>query len=197
MKYPKLRDLDWLAEQLKIRSMRDIAAEVGCSYSAVVYVTRAFGVQHPRWRKAKRPEGLEQKLKDALRAKYPNGRRGELAANWRGGIRTRQTYVLLYDPTHPNAEAAGYVLAQRQVMSNALGRPLLATELVHHINGDKKDNRLENLELVSSKKEHSRRHFDAVKVIDKLRADPALALRIKQLEDEIYETSTLVVTSNS
>jgi len=35
----------------------------------------------------------------------------------------------------------------RYVMQQALGRPLLHTETVHHINGDKADNRLANLQI--------------------------------------------------
>lgn len=60
-------------------------------------------------------------------------------------------YIAVHAPGHPMAtvQQHQYALEHRLVMSNLLGRPLLRTEIVHHLNGDKTDNSPNNLMLMS------------------------------------------------
>ncbi len=50
-----------------------------------------------------------------------------------------------------------YFYLHRLIMEEYLGRKLLSSEIVHHINGDPKDNRLENL-MITTNTEHGKIH---------------------------------------
>jgi predicted transcriptional regulator len=64
----------------------------------------------------------------------------------------------IYMPEHPAANNRGYILEHRYVVEQYLGRILKENEHVHHRNGDKFDNRLENLQIVS-RSEHAKIHY--------------------------------------
>jgi len=69
--------------------------------------------------------------------------------NWMGGTtRTKSGYILKYCKGHPRATKKGsYVFEHILVMEGFLGRYVTKDESIHHKNGIKDDNRIENLEL--------------------------------------------------
>ena len=78
--------------------------------------------------------------------------------NWKGGKTKIKEYVYLKVKNHPNRNSGNYVAEHRLVMEKKLNRYLTFNEEVHHKNGIKDDNRIENLEIVIKKK-----HFGEVK----------------------------------
>jgi len=163
----------YLEEKL---STVQIGNKVGLTPGAVSSILRTRGV---RMRNGK----------ESLRARFPDGRYGKLAANWKGGriIANRLGYFIIYTPEHPNATKDGYVMEHRLLMEKKLSRYLNKNEFVHHINGDTQDNRIENLEI-TSKRQHARIHFDAVKEVARLKAEnDQLKAEIERLKKIIGE----------
>lgn len=83
---------------------------------------------------------------------------GENNHRWNGGKYYMQGYIYLLKRDHPYANSRGYIPEHRLVAEKFLGRLLTKKEKVHHINKIITDNRVENLYLFNSDKEHIKYH---------------------------------------
>lgn len=92
---------------------------------------------------------------------------------------TADGYVYVKAAGHPEGKHSGWGLEHRVVMSDYLGRPLWPEENVHHMNGDRTDNRIENLELWSRRQPPGQRVADklawAREIIERYGSDPRFA----------------------
>jgi len=143
----------------------------------------------------------------------------EHAPNWRGGRRKEPAgYISVQASLVPSEfhvmlrnkkkNGGGDVLEHRLIMAQHLGRPLEVHEVVHHINGIKDDNRLENLELHSFHAHngitmHERKEMNILKNGDELLIEKLngimlrlgiLELRINNLESKVSEKESSFLT---
>jgi hypothetical protein len=86
---------------------------------------------------------------------YHKSREGKRSTNWKGGRKKIRGYVELYKPEYPRSDAQGYIKEHRFIMEGYLGRALDKNEIVHHKNGIRDDNRVENLEVMTRRKHQS------------------------------------------
>ena len=85
---------------------------------------------------------------------------GENHANWNGGLRSYSGYIQLLKPDHPHTNGKGYVYKHRLVMEKYIGRYLKPEERVHHLDGNKVNNNIENLSLCENWGKHNKIHGD-------------------------------------
>ena len=100
---------------------------------------------------------------------------GSKHPSWKGGRRIRRGYVYIWVKEHPNKTTDGVMAEHRLVMEKSLGRYLTKEERVHHLNGNKSDNKLENLILFPNENEHERWHYKNDKK-QRLKNNPNLKL---------------------
>ncbi len=111
-----------------------------------------FKAGHIPWHKGRHwSDEVKEKISRTKTGKYG----GDKGPNWKGGrVRMAHGYICVYSANHPNKNKSNYVLDHRLVMEKHLGRYLEKHEVVHHINGIRDDNRIENLVLIGSNSEH-------------------------------------------
>jgi hypothetical protein len=97
----------------------------------------------------------------------PQIQKGPSSPFFKGAKVTTHGYIKVYLPEHPRADKGGYIPEHHFVMEKHIGRLLYRSssgghntqndEIVHHIDGDKKNNKIDNLQLMTHS-EHMRLH---------------------------------------
>lgn len=97
----------------------------------------------------------------------PNGAgSGENSPSFKGGkYFDKRGYVYILSTSHPNKNSRGYVFEHRIVMEKHLKRFLKKGEVIHHINGIKHDNRIDNLKLFENHSKHIKTHHPITKYL--------------------------------
>jgi hypothetical protein len=88
---------------------------------------------------------------------------GENHPWWTGGKSLSHGYILIRNPDKNKYGSSDRIGEHRKVMIDFLKRPMYDNENVHHINGVRDDNRIENLELWIKSQPPGQRVIDIVK----------------------------------
>lgn len=128
--------IDYLVIHYPSERAEDIAVIIGKSKSGVHHKAHQLGIGKDR-------EGFF-KIRSVARS-------GANSGNFKGyRRRTTKGYIALYRPDHPMATKDGLVMEHRLVMEEKIGAVIPKGFTVHHINGIKDDNRIENLALMTN-----------------------------------------------
>ena len=131
-------------------SLEEVAAHFGACSSSILRTFRYCGVPM-----RSQIEGIRLA---SLKGKYSR-RRGKDKSSWKGGrCKHSNGYILVSVKGHPRADCRGYVPEQVITMEAVIGRHLTKIEVVHHINGDKTDNHIDNLLLFANQSDHMKHH---------------------------------------
>lgn len=173
------RNKDWLYNQYWIlkKSAYDIARECNCSNVTIYKWMERFDIARRTLPEAQKgrispmkgkhhSEKTKEKISDSKKGSisWNKGKKhpkisGEHHYKWKGGKYLKRGYVYTLEPNHPYANPKGYIREHRLVMERYLERYLTSEERVHHINGIKDDNRIENLILFPNESEHQKHEY--------------------------------------
>ena len=135
-----------------------IECACGCGITFLKYDStgrpRRFISGHNSWGNK---HGLGYKHTEEWKLEASKRTSGKNNPAWIGGrVYNGDGYIWVHTPGHPNPSSKNYVFEHRLIMEKHLGRYLRSEESIHHINGIKDDNRIENLMIFSNDSEHAK-----------------------------------------
>jgi hypothetical protein len=156
------------------------AKQIGLKQKGYVIWRQCRGCGKCRWVTAREGKPIHIRCKSCSNKevviKLNKINTGRHAVIFKGGFVSNRGYKLIYvrpdDFYAPMRNNTGYVAEHRLIVAKSLGRCLKRSEIVHHKNHNKTDNRLENLQLVGN---------------DEHEQITMLETRIKFLESRIIE----------
>lgn len=77
---------------------------------------------------------------------------------YKDGMRHQAGYLQVHRPEHRLARGDGWIFVHRLVMDEKMGGTLKSTDIVHHKDGDKSNNDIDNLEVYPSNGNHLSKH---------------------------------------
>jgi hypothetical protein len=120
-------------------------------------------VSENKWKRSKYHSDPVFRAKRLKRPEAKNWKSKRIQRLNKYRYKNKQGYVLVWKPEHPNSHRSGRLMEHILVMSTHLGRPLEKGEIVHHKNGVRDDNRIENLELWTTSHPPGQRVEDKVR----------------------------------
>jgi len=146
------------------KSMNEIADELGVAVGSVYNYIKKYNIQS----RPKMTNKTKNKISNSKKGKFsklkgtkiPEERKEKLRIAKSGGVGKKQLhdgYYRIYFPDHPKSDSRGWILEHILIMECSIGRWLKDDEVVHHKNGIRNDNRIENLQLMT-RSEHSKYH---------------------------------------
>ncbi|TET74751.1 MAG: HNH endonuclease [Candidatus Heimdallarchaeota archaeon] len=128
-------------------SQRQLSKIFGCCVKSICKQLKKLDI------KRSRSEVVELNWKHGQRYNYGKSgfKSGSEHLQWKGGrCYDSKGYILIYSPNHPLAEKRGYILEHRLIWFNH--HPETSKNfIIHHLNGIRDDNRIENLIAVPRK----------------------------------------------
>lgn len=150
----------------EIRQGKEIGKSCGEGYSYYIWAT-CPQCESQRWVRTLKDKPLhnlckqcsdKQPLAEATKQKISQFYANRRGAAWKRGRWKvegyMQTFIRKGDFFRPMADKQGRCLEHRLIVARSLNRCLLPWEIVHHKNGIRDDNRLQNLELLTDKRFH-------------------------------------------